>query len=196
MAQQSPVWCWAASASMALKYLGFPDINEVKNYQCGVVAAAFPECEDDCTQCDVALDKMPSFVTLLQRYRERTNGRPIGVQASFRPNYVAYPEFAEIKRSIDLSYPVIGGISLGTKPNDPALSQHAILITGYDDNHLGTGVPWVAILDPYPYARGESPWARAGYRASRYARTLMVPWSFVRDRMNLTSAVFLEDRRA
>jgi len=196
MAQQSPVWCWAASASMALKYLGFPDINEVKNYQCGVVAAAFPECEDDCTQCDVALDKMSSFVTLLERYRDRTSARPIGVRARFSPSYVAYPEFAAIKRSIDLSYPVIGGISLGEKPDDPALSQHAVLITGYDDNHLGTGEAWVTILDPYPYSKGESPWASAGYRAGRSGRALTVPWRFVRDRMNLTAAVFLEKRSA
>jgi hypothetical protein len=196
IAQQSPVWCWAASASMALKYLGFPDINEVKNYQCGVVAAAFPDCEDDCTQCDVALDRMPSFVTLLDRYRDRTSGGPIGVRARFSPNYVAYPDFDQIKRSIDLSYPVIGGISLGEKPADPALSQHAVLITGYDDNHLGSGEPWVTILDPYPYSRGESPWASAGYRVSRSARTLTVPWRFVRDRMNLTSAVFLEKQTA
>jgi hypothetical protein len=192
MAQQTPSWCWAASASMALKFLGFPDINEVSNYQCGVVAATFPECEDDCTKCNVALDRMPSFVTLLERYRDLTKGRPIGVGAPFRPNYVAYPEFASIKQSIDLSYPVIGGISVGQPPADPALSQHAILITGYDDDHLGTGEPWVVILDPYPYSPGESPWLSAGYRSS--AGRLTVPWRFVRDRMNLTSAVFLEAR--
>jgi hypothetical protein len=36
----------AASASMALELLDFPDINPGKNYQCGVVAATFPRCDD------------------------------------------------------------------------------------------------------------------------------------------------------
>lgn len=195
--QETPSWCWAASASMALKFLGFPDINEVSNYQCGVVAATFPECEDDCTRCNVALDRMPSFVELLQRYRERASlDHPSRLQASLRPNYVAYPEFARIKRSIDRSYPVIAGISLGKGPADPALAQHAILIMGYDDHHGGTGEPWVVVMDPYPYERGDSPWANAGYRASASSGKLMVPWRFIRERMNLTSAVFLEDRTA
>jgi len=111
--QQTPSWCWAASASMALKFLGFPDINEVRNYQCGVVAATFPYCEYDCTKCDRALDRMPTFVELLERYRDRAqHGRATGLRAAFRPNYVAYPEFDRIKRSIDRSYPVIGGVSL------------------------------------------------------------------------------------
>ena len=195
--QETPSWCWAASASMALKFLGFPDINEASNYQCGVVAATFPECEDDCSRCDVALDQMPSFVELLQRYRHRASlDQPDRLQASLRPNYVAYPEFARIKRSIDRFYPVIGGISMGQGPTDPALAQHAILITGYDDNHRGTGEPWVVVMDPYPYERGESPWARAGYRARPSSGKLVVPWRFIRERMNLTSAVFLNDRSA
>jgi hypothetical protein len=193
--QETPSWCWAASASMALKFLGFPDINEVKNYQCGVVAATFPECEDDCSRCNVALDQMPSFVELLRRYRDRASlEHPNRLQASLRPNYVAYPEFARIKRSINRSYPVIGGISLGQGPADPALAQHAILITGYDDDHRGTGEPWVVVMDPYPYERGESPWANAGFRARKSSGRLVVPWRFIRERMNLTSAVFLEDR--
>ena len=195
--QQTPSWCWAASASMALKFLGFPDINEVRNYQCGVVAAAFPYCEYDCTRCDRALDRMPTFVELLERYRNRTqHGRLTGLRASFRPNYVAYPEFERIKRSIDRSYPVIGGVSLGKGPKNPADAQHAILITGYDDNHLGSGEPWVTILDPYPYKKGESPWLKRGVSARRISGKLLVPWRVARERMNLTSAVFLEQRSA
>ena len=68
---------------MALKFLGFPDINEVRNYQCGVVAATFPYCEDDCTRCDRALDRMSTFVELLERYRDRTqHGRATGLRAA------------------------------------------------------------------------------------------------------------------
>jgi len=195
--QQSPVWCWAASASMALKYLGFPDINPVRNYQCGVVAAAFPDCEYDCTRCETPLDRMSTFVALLERYRERTkHSRPAARQLSLRPNYVAYPEFDRIKRSINLSYPVIGGVSVGRRPVNPAEAQHAVLITGYDDDYRGTGERWVVVMDPFPYAGGESPWLHAGYSARRSTGKLMVPWRVLRDRMNLSSAVFLEDRSA
>jgi hypothetical protein len=190
--QQKPSWCWAATASMALKFLGFPDINPARNYQCGVVAAAFPNCEDDCTKCDMTLEGMPSFVNLLERYRDRTRH----ASTSFQPYYLPNPDFRRIKQSIDLHYPVIVGVSADEKPTDPALAEHAVLITGYDDDHLGTGEPWVVVLDPYPYRRGENPWANAGFAAARARGPVLVPWSFMQERMNLSSAVFLQKATA
>ena len=193
IAQQTPSWCWAATASMALQMLRFPDINEVKNYQCGVVAAAFPKCDDDCTQCNVPLDTMTSFVGLLDRYRDMAvPGNAIGLQASFSPNYVAYPEFDRIRRSIDLSYPVIAGFSPDGKPKDPARPEHAILITGYEVSYVRKGGPWLILRDPYPYARGEGPYVRGGYTFDRGTGRALVSWYSLRDRLNLSSAVFLE----
>lgn len=182
---------------MALAYLKFRDINPVKNYQCGVVAAAFPDCDDDCTQCDVPLDAMGNFVGLLQRYRRLAAARlPAGLKASFAPNYQSYPAWGRIKQSLNLSYPVIAGISPTARPNDPSLSQHAVLITGYDDNYRGTGEKWVVVRDPYPYERDENPYLGAGYSYHKASGKAVLPWRVLRDRLNLSSAVFLEKRSA
>jgi hypothetical protein len=191
--QQTPVWCWAATASMALRQLGFPDLNPGRNYQCGVVAAAFPDCDDDCTRCVTSLGSMDKLVGVLDRYwdlSQELNQAP--AIDGFSPNYVSYPRWKEIKHSLDLSFPVIGGISPDGKPTDPAQSQHTVLITGYDDNYRGTGEEWVIVKDPYPYTRGNSPYASAGYPYQAASRTARLPWRILRDRMNLTSAVFLE----
>jgi len=195
--QQTPTWCWAATASMALRLLGFPDLNPARNYQCGVVAAAFEECQDDCTRCSTSLGSMDKLVGVLDRYKDLSlevgDARPIH---EFRPNYVSYPRWTEIKRSLDQSFPVIGGISPDAKPLDPAQSQHTVLITGYDDDYHGTGEEWVIIRDPYPYERGASPYAAAGYAFDAASGKARLPWRVLRDRMNLTSAVFLEKRSA
>ena len=195
--QQTPVWCWAAAASMALKVLGFPDINPVRNYQCGVVAAAFRDCDDDCTKCVTSLGSMTELVGVLDRYRNLSlEQNAASSHARLSPNYQAYPRWTRIKRSLDLAYPVIAGISPDAKPDDPAASQHTVLITGYDDDYRGSGEDWVILKDPYPYERGANPYANAGYPYAAATGKARLPWRVLRDRMNLTSAVFLEKRSA
>jgi len=190
--QQSPVWCWAATASMALELLGVPDINPARNYQCGVVAAAFPDCDDDCTKCVTRLGPLSRLVDVLDRYSALTNA-PSSV---FSPNYASYPQWDRIRQSLDRAYPVIAGISPDGRPADPAQSQHAILITGYDDNYRGTGEKWVIVRDPYPYAARQNPYANAGYAFEAASGKAVLPWRALRDRLNLTSAVFLERQTA
>lgn len=194
--QQTPVWCWAAAASMALKLLGYPDINPVRNYQCGVVAAAFRNCDDDCTKCVTSLGSMTELVGVLDRYRDLSLELNAPSHAQLNPNYQANPRWTRIKRSLDLSYPVIAGISPDAKPDDPAASQHTVLITGYEDDYHGTGEDWVILKDPYPYARGANPYTSAGYSYASASGKARLPWRVLRDRMNLTSAVFLERRSA
>jgi hypothetical protein len=191
--QQTPVWCWAATSSMALQLLGFHDINPVKNYQCGVVAAAFPECDDDCTKCITSLGSMDLLVAVIERYRALSLARAsTAPRQALKPSYVAHPAWRSIKRSVDLSYPVIAGISPDGKPDDAAKPEHTVLITGYDDNYRGTGEAWVTLRDPYPYTSGESPYSKAGYRYDATSRKAQLPWRVLRDRLNLTSAVFLQ----
>src|SRR3954451_19019831 len=67
--QETPVWCWAATSSMALKLLGFRNINPAKDYQCGVVAAALPG-GDDCTKCVTPLGSMDRIVDVIERYTD------------------------------------------------------------------------------------------------------------------------------
>ena len=69
-----------------------------------------------------------------------------------------------------------------------------MLITGCDENHAGTGQDWVVVRDPYPYERGHSPYAEAGYRFDAASGTVLLPWRALRERLNRTSVVFLEKR--
>lgn len=178
---------------MALETVGFADINSANNYQCGVVAVTFPVCDNDCTKCDQALDTMRRFVVLLNGYRHAAlQGKPVGLQQSFSPNYVAYPALDQIEESLDRSYPVIVGISYGKRPQNPAKPQHAVLITGYHTNYRGTGKAWLILRDPYPYSDEENPWAKLGFPYRPATGRVMVPWAVLHGRMNLTSAVFLE----
>ena len=191
--QQTPVWCWAATSSMALELLGFRNINPAKNYQCGVVAAAFPDCDDDCTKCVTSLESMDRLVDVLDRYRDLSLGQDWAAPRQvLKPHYVPHPTWQSIKHSIDLSYPVIAGISPNGKPDDAAQAEHAVLITGYDDNYRGTGQVWVTLRDPYPYTSAQSPYAKAGYSYDASSRKARLPWRMLRDRLNLTSVVFLE----
>src|SRR3954470_12004537 len=138
--QQTPVWCWAATSSMALELLGFRNINPAKDYQCGVVAAAFPDCDDDCTQCVTSLGSMDRIVDVIERYRDLSllpQDSP-GPRRMLKPRYVPDPQWTSIERSIDRSYPVIAGISPDEKPDDAAKAQHTVLITGYDDDYRGS----------------------------------------------------------
>lgn len=41
IAQQTEVWCWAASAEMILRYYNEPNLNPAGNYQCGVVGGYY-----------------------------------------------------------------------------------------------------------------------------------------------------------
>jgi hypothetical protein len=195
--QQTPVWCWAATASMALQELGFPDLNPAKNYQCGVVAVAFEGCEDDCTKCVESLGSLAMLVGVLDRYRnlsaQQGNVTP---DERFSPNYADYPDWIRVRHSLRLSYPVIAGISPDGKPADPDEPEHTVLITGYDDNYRGSGEKWVIVRDPYPYEPGASPYASAGYVYDAATGKAKLPWRVLRDRLNFTSAVFLERQTA
>ena len=194
--QQTPVWCWAATSSMALELLGFRNINPAKNYQCGVVAAAFPDCDDDCTKCVTSLGSMDRLVDVIERYRDLSLWHSRASWRILRPRYVPYPALASIERSINRHYPVIVGVSPDGKPDDPAQAEHTVLITGYDDNYRGTGEAWVTLRDPYPYSAGQSPYTRAGYSYAPATRKARLPWRVLRDRLNLTSAVFLQRESA
>jgi len=52
------------------------------------------------------------------------------------------------------------------------------------------------VRDPYPYAEGENIWINAGYPYTAKTGRALVPWPVLRDRMNLTSAIFLEKMTA
>jgi hypothetical protein len=140
---------------------------------------------------------LSDLVGVLDRYKVLSDERS-GKQLNelFSPNYVSYPQWTRVKESLDLSYPVIAGISPDGAPANPSRAQHVVLITGYDDNHRGTGEDWVILRDTYPYAGNDNPYVKAGYRFQASTGKVQLPWRVLRDRLNLTSAVFLEEQSA
>jgi hypothetical protein len=48
--QQTPVWCWAASAEMVLTYYDIPDLNPVGDFQCAIAALVSPACVNNCAK--------------------------------------------------------------------------------------------------------------------------------------------------
>ena len=96
----------------------------------------------------------------------------------------------ESSAGVDVSYPVIAGISPNEKPDDAARAEHTVLITGYNNKYRGTGEIWVTLRDPYPYGNVQSPYAKAGYSYDAATRRARLPWRVLRDRLEGASTVF------
>jgi hypothetical protein len=191
--QQTQVWCWAATATMALQYSGFPNVNPGANYQCGVVGVALPECKADCRLCIQPIGPLPNMVTVLRRYHayvRQNYGPNVPV---LQPRYQAHPTFDQLKASINAGRPVIVGISPAGPPPNPALTQHAVLVTGYDEAVDGNGqrVRLVVLNDPLIYPQGQNPHVWAGGAVSPQSGKVTIRWEDLRNGLNLTSAVFL-----
>jgi hypothetical protein len=191
--QQTQVWCWAATASMALQFYGYPNVNPAGNYQCGIVGVALPECTADCRQCIRPIGPLPNMVTVIRRYQAYVRQNYGSRFPALQPRYQAYPTFEQLKAAVNATAPVIVGISPSGPPANPAFTQHAVLVTGYDEfvNASGQRVRVVILNDPLIYPPGQNPHVLAGGVVSQQSGKVMILWEHLRDRLNLTSAVFL-----
>ena len=148
--QQTPVWCWAASAEMVFEYYGLPNINPVGNYQCGVIAAWFAgtPCAVDCRLCVLAVGAMSSMQQVINGYGPYVHsvGYPSRVLSSallFRPL-----SKLELATEISSGRPVIVGINPGGGFSLPNASQHVAILVGYDFSNDRQNV---ILNDPFPY---------------------------------------------
>jgi hypothetical protein len=189
--QETKVWCWAATATMALQAFGYPNVNPGGNFQCGIVAVTFPQCDADCRQCEKPIGPLPNMLQVIRGYQdfvERTrNFRVPRVQ----PRYVPYPTFEQIKASVRAGYPVIAGISPWSgRPQDPGHTDHAVLITGYREDN-GGATRELTINDPYPYRGIANPYEQAGATVDAQTGVARVTWSTATHYLHLTSAILL-----
>ena len=71
--------------------------------------------------------------------------------------------------------------------------EHAILISGYDEltNNAGQRVRLVILNDPLVYSPGQGPYHPAGGYVVQPSGKVVIPWENLRNRLNLTSAIFL-----
>lgn len=148
IAQQTPVWCWATSAEMVFRYYQMPTLN-ASNYQCGIVAAYFGgACLANCGLCVTGIGPMSNMYTLINGYGPfaRQNGIPsptLSSQLIFRQLSIA-----EVATEIDAGRPIVAGISASSAFRYPDISEHIVVIVGYD---LTGAQPALFVNDPYPY---------------------------------------------
>ncbi len=148
--QQTPVWCWAASAEMVFKYYGLPNINPVGNYQCGLIAAWFAgtPCAVDCSLCVVAIGAMSSMQQVINGYGPYVQS--IGYHSRVLSSALVFRPLSKLELATEISSgrPVIVGINPGGGFALPNASQHVAVVVGYD---YTAGKQSVILNDPFPF---------------------------------------------
>jgi hypothetical protein len=183
MAQQTPVWCWAASAEMVLRYYGLPLLNPSGNYQCGIVAAYYgpnSSCYSNCFTCISPIGAMSNLQLLINNYGVVANQFFPSRVLSSRLVFSALT-FSQLAAEINSNRPVVAGIS-PQNYSYPNFSQHFVVIIGFD---TAGGVSSLIVNDPFPYAAAMTPdpYIQAGARqlqAGRYS----IPYTTFLNQMN------------
>jgi hypothetical protein len=164
IAQQTEVWCWAASAEMVFRYYQLPNLNGFGQYQCGIVAAYFGgPCLQNCALCVAPIGPMSNMQSLIVGYGQfaRNLGVPSPTLSSLL--ILRYLSVSEVKTEIDANRPIVAGIS----PHGfkfPNISEHIVVIVGYDAT---VADPALIVNDPFPFdapafALQPNPYRQAG----------------------------------
>jgi len=152
IAQQTPEWCWLASAEMIFRYLDIPAVNGA-SYQCGIVGALEgPQsiCFYNCGQCAFGSGGDAQSAEALQAY-------PRIVQLNFYPNQ-SIPQLtaqltggplsrAMVKQVIDNNMPAELGITVGSQFT--GMAAHDVVLVGYQISK--SGAMSIVVDDPFPY---------------------------------------------
>lgn len=160
--QQTPEWCFAASASMIFEYFGFPNLNPAGDFQCGIVGAQGGVCAANCAAlpCLGGGGTVPHVAAIMRTYATVAQQRTGFSDSSVRLGETGILTPEQIRGQIDNNGPVMAGISPSGVPFPPGLgvSEHAVVIVGYegDENDFK-----VIINDPYPYP-APAPYVSAG----------------------------------
>lgn len=148
VAQQTEVWCWAATAEMVFRHYSMPSVNAFGNYQCGIVAAYFGGvCQLDCGLCVAPIASMTELNRVIVNYG--VVARQLGQPSATLSTATLFRALSmdEVRQEIDAGRPVVSGITAGGFPF-PNISQHVALIVGYEVT--GTAATLI-VNDPFPY---------------------------------------------
>jgi hypothetical protein len=171
IAQQTEVWCWAASAEMVLRYYAEPNLNPAGNYQCGIVGGYFyiiggpaHPCVSNCFLCLTGASSTVEIQRILTGYGQlaRNLGFP-SARILQSKNIFGQLTLEQLANELDNGRPIIAGVSVPGSPTLPGISGHVVVFSGYD----ATGsFPVVTVRDPYPYERfipaNQNPYLRSG----------------------------------
>lgn len=168
--QNTPVYCWLATGQMVFQYFGIPENDPASDYQCGEAKGIhafptnFPEgpnaytgfCWNNChlAQCMMtaggSIQGIYNLVTQYPQIVARTNGNT----TLFTHPQIATSALspAQVVSEINSGRPIIAGISPGAQYLPPGISEHAVLIVGYDD-----GGATLVVNDPFPYDAAHMP---------------------------------------
>ncbi len=159
--QQQPEWCFAASSSMILSFLGYPNLNPAGNYQCGVVGAQGGICAANCPKCMNGGGTMQNVGRIIQNYMLVAQQARRFTNPTVRMNVEANLPPQLIIQQINSGAPILAGISPGVVPYPAGLgvSQHAVVIIGHNGNPANL---IIVINDPFPYPPAQDPYVAAG----------------------------------
>lgn len=148
IAQQTEVWCWAATAEMVFRHFSLPSVNGFGNYQCGIVAAYFGgPCLQNCGLCVTPIASMTELNRVIVNYG--LVARQLGLTSPTLSTEILFRPLSldEVKREIDAGRPVVAGITAGGFPF-PNISQHVTLVVGYEVTASSSSL---IVNDPFPY---------------------------------------------
>jgi hypothetical protein len=168
VAQQTPEWCWLASAEMIFRYYNVPQVNGI-SYQCGIMGAVTGPnsiCFYNCAACVFGSGSDAASATVLAAY-------PSILQTYFFP-FFRVPQvspqllerqltMSEIQLQLDANHPVELGITVGGPFQGQA--GHDVVLIGYSAPSTNAAQFLITIDDPFPYdvAAGVGP-GRNPYR--------------------------------
>ena len=180
MAQQTPVWCWAAVSEMVLKHYRFPNLNQTGNYQCGIVGSLGGICVANCGACVTSIGSTFQMSNVIANYQNLSDiYLPHHQGRYFHVSPVGRLSPSEIVAEIGEGDPVVAGISpsgMGAL-YPPGMSEHVVLVVGYHKSSSGFRV---LVNDPMPYAyMGHNPYFATGARQTRPGQYLIDYGTFV-----------------
>jgi hypothetical protein len=154
IAQQTQLWCWAASAEMLFRYYSMPNLNPFFDYQCGVVGVYYylvggpaHPCVSNCYLCQTGAGTLTEVQRIVNGYGDVAHSGGFASRDLRSRIQFSALTLQQLAKELDEGRPVLAGISPQgiTLPN---ISQHAVILVGYD---TGGPAPVVYVNDPFPY---------------------------------------------
>lgn len=164
--QNTAVWCWLASGEMVFRYFSIQNVNPGGVYQCGIVGILYTQCYFNCLNCVAGASSIYVVADMLVRYPQLVRSlvnpsSPLLVQPVISQSSLS---LQQTEAEIDAGRPVFAGVSPSGFRFPGQVSEHAIVIVGYQ--LMSDESTRIVVNDPWPYQDfgGNNPYLAAGGR--------------------------------